>query len=191
MRRREEMVEREQQRLEEEKEFKAMMNQRFEEEAEKMRKEREKLQSRPRLTEEQRKIRQLISQRNRNARIRAARAAKDEKYRERLEARSYQRDKGIRTPNAWLSELTAEEMKTRRAILQKASKERLNARRRAAAVEKRRKKDEENEQKARCQEIQETEKPEHASILSPVGAFKAGLIKQISRLASMKIGFRS
>ena len=102
-----------------------MMNPRFEEKAEKMRKKREERQFRHWLTEKQKKIRQLISKRNSKARIRAARAAKDEKYRARLEASSNPGGKGMRTPKAWLSELAAEEMKTRRAIQQKASNVRL------------------------------------------------------------------
>lgn len=131
---RQKMVEREQRRLEED-ENQKMMKQRFEEEKEKIREERDWGILRNRnLTQEQKMIRKTIRTKARNYRDRLARAAKDEKYKQKLDAcRTRGEDSTQRKPRDHILELTVEQKEirnclSRQACYHQADEETVNAR---------------------------------------------------------------
>lgn len=129
---RKEMVKIELQRLEEEKEALEKRNQRFEEEEEKMSEERQQNTKPSKLTDEQRKIRRAISRRSYYHRIQLAKAAKDENYKQKLEARRQRGEKPkLQTPRNLLRKLTAEQKKIRQNILQMAHQDRRREREKA------------------------------------------------------------
>lgn len=111
-----ELMEIEQQRMKEENEAQKKMERRMEEEKEKMREERQQ-RIRPKLTDEQRKIRNAIYGKSRRHRLRLERAAKDEKFKQKLDAcRQRGLESTARRPKHRLPELTAEQKRTRLAL---------------------------------------------------------------------------
>lgn len=122
---RQEIINIEQQRLEKENEAVKKMEQQVEEEEEKMREECQQIVQPYKLTDEQKYIRKVIYRRDSYHRLQLLRAAEDENFRQRVEARRQRGEEPKKvTPRIMLRELTVEQKKPRKMLKAKASRNR-------------------------------------------------------------------